>query len=99
MPTTTRDPGVPTRLTEYTPTDNRFVSRIYYAKAIQRFLLIDRHTRPLRRHWVVVKRISAGKIAIERFRGQNYLGVARILNTYQAAQSKWLLAALVAVLL
>ena len=99
MPTTTRNPGAPTRLIEYTPTDDRFVAQIYYAKAIQRFLLIDRHIRPMRRHWVAVKRISAGKIAIERFRGQKYLGVVRLLNLYQVAQSKWWLAGLITVLL
>lgn len=79
-------PSAPTRSTEQIQVSDRFQTQVYYAKKIQRFAILDSHARPLPRNWVAVKYLTAGRIAVERFRGQRHFGVVRLLKTFSPVQ-------------
>lgn len=76
-------PSAPTRSTEQIIVSDRFQTRVYYAKKIRRFAILDSHARAHPRNWVAVKYLDAGRIAVERFCGQRHFGVVRLLKTFQ----------------
>jgi hypothetical protein len=65
----------------------RFETQVYFAKAIDRFLRIDKHANPAPGDLVAVKRLAAGKIKVQRYYGQQNLGVVRVLERYKI--SSW----------
>jgi hypothetical protein len=64
-----------------------FETRVYYAKAIRRFLRIDSYADPAPGDLVAVKRLAAGKVKVQRYYGQKHLGVVRVLERYNI--SSW----------
>ena len=80
-------PSAPTRSTEHIQISDRYQTQVYYAKAIGRFAILDSHARPRPCNWVAVKYLTAGRIAVERFRGQRHFGVVRLLNTFQLSHA------------
>lgn len=78
----TRGPSAPTRSTEQVTVSDRFKTQVYYAKATGRFAILDNHVRPRPQSWVAVKYLPAGRIAVQRYRGQPHFGVVRFLKTF-----------------
>jgi hypothetical protein len=67
---------------------DRFETQVYYAEAIKRFLTIDRRAKPTHCDWVAVRRMSADRIKIQRYRGQSFIGVVRVLRRYSMSE-RW----------
>lgn len=65
---------------------DRFEKLVYYAEELKLFTTIDLNAEPTARDWVVV-RDDVG-LAIESFRGQRFIGVAKILNFYSLVHSE-----------
>lgn len=66
---------------------SHFETQVYYAKRIRRFLRIDRHAMPTLGDLVAVERLAPDKIRVQRYRGQSYIGVVRVLELYK--MSSW----------
>lgn len=95
-----RGPDVPTRLAKHIAArGDCFETQVYYAKAIDSFAVIDPAAIPRLGRWVAVKQLTAEKIAVERFRGQRYLGVVRILKRFQLSRSGWLIPGIICILI
>ena len=58
-------------------------TQVYYAKAIRSFLRFDHHANATPGDLVAVKRLSAGKIKVQKYYGQKHLGVVRVLEPYK----------------
>jgi hypothetical protein len=67
---------------------DRFEAQVYYVETIDIFHTIDYHAAPSVGDWVAVRRWDAPGLAIEPFRGQRFIGVARILNFHRLAHSE-----------
>lgn len=68
-------------------TRDSFETQVYYAKRIGRFLRIDRLAKPTLGDLVAVEQLAADKIRVQRYRGQAYIGVVRVLELYK--MSSW----------
>src|SRR5262245_5674781 len=65
-----------------------FLTQVYYAETTGEILVILRNRKPTRESWVMLERLAAGEITIERYHGQSYVGVVRWLRFYRLTQSE-----------
>lgn len=66
---------------------DRFEGLIYRIETMDLFHTLDYHATPSAESWVAVERLPNGKLIIERFWGQPYIGVVRVLNFYRLIRS------------
>lgn len=65
-----------------------FETQVYYVDSLDLFHTIDFYAKPSMGVWVVVRRFDSSGLAIQRFHGQPFIGVAKVLHFYQLAQSE-----------
>lgn len=63
-------------------------TQIYYIDELNVFFILDHKARAKNESLVVVRQLSRKEVLIEPYRGQPYIGVARVLGFYQLAQSE-----------
>jgi hypothetical protein len=66
---------------------DRFEGQVYRIETMDLFHTLDYHAAPSEESWVAVERLPNGKLIIERFWGQPYIGVVRVLNFYRIRRS------------
>lgn len=66
-----------------------FQTQVYYVETMDMFITADSNScaRPTSDGWVVTRYMSAEEILIERYHGQPYVGVVRILQCYPLTES------------
>ena len=65
------------------PTEDFYKGQVFYIELLNKFHVIDFDGVPKQGSWVVTERISNKEVSIERYRGQKYLGVVRVLKSYE----------------
>ena len=67
---------------------DHFEGQIYYIETMDLFHLIDRNAKPNMNDLVAVERLPTRQIVIERYRGQPFFGVVRVLKQCQLTSPK-----------
>jgi len=67
---------------------DRFERQVYYLEAMDLFHLLDKFGEPSPNCLVAVDRLPTGQLVIERYKGQRYIGVVRVLKQYQLPLSE-----------
>lgn len=70
------------------PSDT-FQTAVYFAAAIGRFLIVDYDAKAKPGCYVAVTRDDAGRISVQRYKGQPHFGVVRMLETYAEWCRQW----------
>lgn len=66
-----------------------FQTQVYYVQTMDRFIAVGSNScvTPTQSDWVVVQRVTADEVVIERYHGQPYFGVVRFLQFYPLTRS------------
>jgi len=66
-----------------------FETQVYFIETVDLFHIIDRHATPTADSWVVVRNpLDDKELIVERFHGQSFVGVVRVLEFYPLTESE-----------